>query len=100
MTFKILPEARGELFNTALDYESKEPGLGIRFRIEVSAVIERVLFDPYLWRERRGGYRRVNLPVFPYYVAYFIRQDTVIVAAVAHAKRNPNYWKERTRHAP
>jgi hypothetical protein len=63
--------------------------------MEVSDVIDRILFDPYLWRERRGGYRRVNLPVFPYYIAYFIRRDTLVVAAVAHAKRKPNYWRKR-----
>jgi hypothetical protein len=32
MTFQILPEAREELFHTALEYESKESGLGVRFR--------------------------------------------------------------------
>jgi hypothetical protein len=75
MTFQIPPEAREELFHAALEYESKESGLGVRFRTEVADVVHRILFDPYLWRERRGGYRRVNLPVFPYYVAYFIRRD-------------------------
>src|SRR5262245_41272440 len=30
MTFKILPEARDELFDAAIDYESKEPGLGFK----------------------------------------------------------------------
>ena len=58
-------------------------------------VLEHIKTDPYLWRERAGGYRRVNCPVFPYYIAYFIREDTVIVAAVAHGHRRPEYWKKR-----
>ena len=48
-----------------------------------------------LWRERQGGFRRVNCPVFPYYVAYFIRDDTILIAAVAYESRHPDYWKSR-----
>ena len=94
MKLKFLPEARWELFEAAGYYESKEMGLGVRFRDEVAHVLEDVVSDPYLWRERTG-YRRVNCPVFPYYVAYFIRDDSVIVAAVAHGHRRPEYWKKR-----
>jgi plasmid stabilization system protein ParE len=100
MTFKVLREAREELFHAALEYENQEAGLGFRFRREVAAVIERILSDPYLWRERPGRYRRVNLPVFPYYIPYFIRGDTILIAAIAHAKRKPDYWKKRPRHRP
>jgi hypothetical protein len=42
-----------------------------------------------------GGFRRVNCPVFPYFIAYFIRGDTVVIAAVAHGSRHPDYWKNR-----
>jgi len=37
---------------------------------------------PYLWREREAGYRRVNCPIFPYYVAYVIRDGVIVVVAV------------------
>ena len=95
MKLEFLPEAREELFEAAVYYESKETGLGIRFRDELAHVLEHVVSDPYLWRERTGGYRRVNCPVFPYYIAYFIRDDSIIVAAVAHGHRRPEYWKKR-----
>lgn len=94
MNAEFLAEAEEELFEAALWYESKEPGLGVRFRVEVEHVVSRIAADPTLWRER-GGYRRVNCPVFPYYVPYFIRGDTIIVAAVAHGHRRPGYWKDR-----
>jgi plasmid stabilization system protein ParE len=95
MNYEFLEEARDEFWEAALYYESKEPGLGVRLRGEVSHVIGRILADPFLWRERPGGYRRVNCPVFPYYVAYIIRADKVVIAAVAHGHRRPNYWKDR-----
>lgn len=56
-----------------------------------------VLQQPLMWRERRGGQRRVNCPVFPYYLAYFIRGDWIVIAAVAHGHRHPDYWKQRGR---
>ena len=99
MNYEFLTEARDEFWEAALYYEAKEPGLGVRLREEVEHVVERILADPYLWRERAGGYRRVNCPVFPYYVAYFIRADKVMIAAVAHGHRKPDFWKDRMKGA-
>jgi ParE-like toxin of type II ParDE toxin-antitoxin system len=96
MNYEFLAEARDEFWEAAFYYDSKETGLGSRFSAEVAHVIERILADPCLWRERSGGYRRVNCPVFPYYVAYFIRNDTILIAAIAHGHRKPGYWKSRT----
>jgi toxin ParE1/3/4 len=99
MNYEFLAEARDKFWEAALYYESREAGLGVRLREEVSRVIERISADPYLWRERAGGYRRVNCPVFPYYVAYFIREEKMIIAAVAHGRRRPDFWKDRMKGA-
>ncbi len=95
MTIEFLEDAEVELTEAALWYETKEPGLGKRLRNEVARVISRIGEDPLLWREYPGGYRRVNCPVFPYYIAYFIRGDKILIAAVAHGHRRPEYWKSR-----
>ena len=95
MNYEFLREARDEFLEAALYYESKEPGLGARLRDEVSRVIQHILADPFLWRERPGGYRRVNCPVFPYYVAYIIRAERIVITAVAHGSRRPGYWHDR-----
>jgi plasmid stabilization system protein ParE len=95
MILDFLPEASAELYAAAEYYEEKEEGLGWKFRNEVLQVCQMILQQPVLWRERTGGYRRVNCPVFPYYVAYFIRGDRVVVAAVAHGHQRPEYWKDR-----
>ncbi len=96
MTTQFLPEAEEELIEAALWYEAREAGLGRRFREDVACVLDRIDRSPLLWREMAGGYRRVNCPIFPYYVAYFIRGDTIVVAAVAHGHRKPGYWRLRT----
>jgi plasmid stabilization system protein ParE len=95
MTLEFLPEAAAEFYEAAEQYEFRQEGLGVRFRGEVLEVCRLIVQQPLLWRESSGGYRRVNCPVFPYYVAYFIRRDLVLVAAVGHGHRHPDYWKDR-----
>jgi plasmid stabilization system protein ParE len=95
MNYEFLKEARDEFRDAVLYYDSCAPGLGLRFKAEIVRVIERMIANPYLWSERAGGFRRVNCPVFPYYLAYFIRGEKLIIAAVAHGRRKPGYWMDR-----
>jgi hypothetical protein len=63
--------------------------------VELEATCAAIQRQPLLWNERAGGYRRVNLRGFPYYVAFFIRKEKILIAAVGHASRHPDYWKKR-----
>ena len=92
---EFLPEAKCDAEEATRFYEGRVAGLGARFRAEVESVCAAIVRQPLLWRERSGGHRRVNIPGFPYYVAYFIRRERIIVAAVGHAARHPDYWKRR-----
>jgi hypothetical protein len=95
MKVEFLDEAEQELTNATLWYESKHSGLGKRLRNEVAHVVSRIAEDPTLWREREGGYRRVNCPVFPYFIAYIMRRQKIIIVALGHGHRKPGYWKSR-----
>ena len=95
MTVEFLQDAEEDLREAALWYEAKESGLGRRLRDDVAHVVSRIAEDPMLWREREGGYRRVNCPVFPYFVAYLIRGQKIIIVALAHGHRKPEYWRSR-----
>jgi plasmid stabilization system protein ParE len=95
MIVEFMAEAEQELVDAVLWYESKQTGLGRRFRIEVETVARSISSNPLLHRERDGGYRRINCPIFPYYLPYFIRHEKIIVAAVAHEHRKPSYWSQR-----
>ena len=92
---EFLPEAAVELECITGDYEAKVPGLGVRFRTEVETSCAAIVQFPLLWRLRSGGFRRVNLPGFPYYITYIVRDELILVLAVAHAKRHPDFWKKR-----
>jgi len=43
----------------------------------------------------RRNYRRVNLRLFPFYLAYIIAGDCIYVIAIAHMRRKPGYWTTR-----
>lgn len=95
MALEFVREALAELECATGDYEARVPELGVRFRLEVERACEGIVQFPFLWRERPAGWRRVNLPGFPYYIAYVIIDDLILLLAVAHASRHPDYWKNR-----
>ena len=92
---EFLSEALDEAEEATKYYEEIQLGLGVRFREEVEAVTHAIVAQPLLWRERIGGFRRVNLPGFPLYISYFLRGHKILIAAIAHSSRRPDYWKNR-----
>ncbi|SHK24827.1 ParE toxin of type II toxin-antitoxin system, parDE [Rubritalea squalenifaciens DSM 18772] len=95
MRIEFISEAREDFLDAIGYYESMDQGLGLRLRDEVAFLLETVSSAPLLWRERKGGYRRVNSPISPYYIAYVIRDETIVIIALASNHRKPNYWHKR-----
>lgn len=95
MNIIFLDEAQEEFLGTITEYASAHYGLGERFKHEVERSVLWLAAHPELLRTRKGGYRRMNLRVFPYYIAYIVRHETVWILAVAHGSRRPNYYISR-----
>jgi toxin ParE1/3/4 len=82
-------------------YDERLPGLGADFIAEVDSAVARIADAPPSWPicplDPRA--RWVLLSRFPYSVVYLVHpsSSSVIVAAVAHAKRRPGYWRQRLR---
>jgi plasmid stabilization system protein ParE len=79
-------------------YNERVTGLGDDFRAELTAAVERVAEGPLEWpiSQYDPRTRRHLLLRFPYSIVYVVRADgDVTVAAVAHAKRKPGYWRNR-----
>jgi len=96
MTLGLLAEAAEELYEAAAYYDEQQPGLGRRLEEEFHQYIAWILQNPDVPRLRRKKYRRVNLNIFPYYIAYVIREQEIRVIAFAHGHRRPEYWIERS----
>jgi plasmid stabilization system protein ParE len=95
MKIEFLAEARLEFLEVLSFYEDKQGGLGRCFKDEVDKSVRWIASNPDLLRVRPGGYRRMNLRIFPYYVPYIIKGDTIWILAVAHGHRKPRYWIHR-----
>ena len=95
MTIRFVEEAQRELLDAISEYESAHAGLGRRFYAEMDRSVLLIAGHPELYRVRVGGYRRINLRIFPYYLPYIVREQVVWILAVAHASRKPHYWISR-----
>ena len=100
MTLEFLPQAEQEVAEVTAYYEQTDPALATRFREEIESITATLLLHPLLWRQRSDGYRRVNLPSFPFYLAYVLRGERVRVIAVSHGARRPGYFRSRLRRPP
>ncbi len=100
MTVRFVDEANHEFLDAIAKHEEARAGFGQRFKDEVDRCVLWVADHPELYRLRPGGYRRINLRVFPYYVPYVIRGDTLWILAVAHGSRKPRYWVSRRTQLP
>ena len=95
MNIVILQQAFEELKDAIAYYEEQQSGLGLKFKEEADQHINWILSNPTVSRLRKRSYRRVNLKVFPYYIAYIIRGEILWILAIAHGHRKPEYWINR-----
>lgn len=96
MMFKLLVAAEAlqdmsEAFNW---YEQQHLGLGAEFLDEVNEFFERITKNPDRYQVHRNQ-RVAILHRFPYKIVYEVEQDTIVVYAVYHDKRNPERLTER-----
>lgn len=76
-------------------YERQQPGLGDQFQLEAQRSALRILEQPLTWRIEIESIRRCLLNRFPYKMLYVIREENIVVLAVAHQHRKPDYWIDR-----
>ena len=95
MIVRFVEEAQRELLDAISYYEEARAGLGRRFKDQVDRSVLWIADHPELYRLRPAGYRRINLRVFPYYIPYTVREQTLWVLAVAHGSGKPLYWISR-----
>ena len=95
MRLIVHPGAAEEFAATVRYYDSQGIGLGDRFSDECDIVIRRILESPTRHRSTAEGARQVRLRRFPYHITYQPDQDAVLIAAFAHDRRRPGYWRSR-----
>ena len=96
MNYAFHPDAEVEL-NEAIEwYETRELGLGLDFATQIHAAVQRALAFPFAWQEMGSDILRTLVHRFPYGVLYVAEPDRLLIVAVMHLHRQPDYWHNRT----
>ncbi|MCC5842600.1 MAG: type II toxin-antitoxin system RelE/ParE family toxin [Opitutales bacterium] len=87
--------AQGELKQALLYYRDIDPALAVRFLREVESAMDRLLPFPESGHPRlEGRYRLAMVRGFPYAIAYSHTEAELVIEAIAHLRRKPNYWRD------
>ena len=100
MILRVLAEARREAVEAAVWYDRQRSGLGDQLLGEIERALERIEIAPErfaIWEPYDGAeeFRRCLLKRFPYVVIFEHRPEEVLVVAISHVRRRPNYWLDR-----
>jgi toxin ParE2 len=95
VTIRFLTEAEAELDDAVAYYETQLAGLGAEFAVEIRAGLARIEEFPEAWQSLSRRIRRYRLNRFPYGILYAAVGDDIVVVAVMHLHRKPDYWETR-----
>jgi plasmid stabilization system protein ParE len=95
---RFLTFAQQEIDEAYVWFEERSAGKGVEFLNELDRAVRLVRAYPLASTEIEPGVRRCIFAHFPYALLYGIDGDTVVVVAVSHSHRRPDYWiyRERT----
>ncbi len=99
MSFRVIhdTEATFEFREAVAWYEAQAEGLGIRFILEVDAVITAITSQPLRFSKAGSKARKARILGWPYSI-YFVVNEThseIKVVAVWHGARNPAELRRR-----
>jgi plasmid stabilization system protein ParE len=95
MKIEFLEIAQVELDHAFEWYETQQKNLGIQFLDEFDAAVRRIASYPEACVLIGEEVRRCLIKRFPYGILYALDADKIIVIAVAHLHRKPDYWITR-----
>ena len=94
-TVKFHPDAEDEMIQAAAYYETQQSQLGRRFLVSVQDSINRIVSNPRLYPVVDLDVRRCLTKIFPFGVLFREFPGKIVIMAVMHLHRDPDYWKNR-----
>ena len=101
MTLRISRGAEEDLAGAIGWYDEQRDGLGYEFHDAVYDLLETIEASPRRFpliqgRNADHEIRHAQLGRFPYRLVFQIKSDqSMVVLAVAHTRRHPDYWHRR-----
>ena len=94
--YRYLSPAAEEMVEASQFYELRSVGLGVDFLDDVQRVVDTLRTQPLLGEDIEGGLRKAVLHRFPFTIIYSPEPEEILIVAVAHQRRRPGYWEDRT----
>ena len=89
------PDAEAEMVGAAVYYETQKNNLGQRFLASVQDALNRIQINPLLYPVVETDVRCCRTNTFPYGILFVDSDAQLVVIAVMHLHRDPNYWRGR-----
>jgi len=96
MTIKLDDSAEAEFYDIVEYYKQFDQSLSHDFIQEFEDAVQRLIKFPNAGHPYLRQTKRIYLNRFPYAIVYKIyRDELIIVFAIMHMKRKPDYWEKR-----
>lgn len=95
MIVSLTSVAEEEFTKAAEYYERQREGLGEEFVSEVLRTAEILRDFPKIGTPIDPPFRSFQIRRFPYSLVYREDADELVVVAIAHNSRQPDYWRDR-----
>lgn len=97
MNWFLSPEAEEELNQAATYYrEQASSAVAVAFLDEFERAARLIVEHPGLGTSSSQGRRLMPLRRFPFSLLYRVDGEDIRISAVAHQRRRPGYWRNRT----
>lgn len=91
----FLPQAEQEMNEAAIFYETHSRGLGRAFLSAIEKGTADIAHQPTAYPVQQSSIRRHLVRRFPYGILYREEEEQVVIIAVMHLHRAPDYWRHR-----
>lgn len=95
MKVRILAPAAAEFREAIAWYRATAPAAAEAFIQEIRIARARIVEHPHAWHRLGSDTRRFRLRRFPYGVIYAVEPEVIVIVAIAHLHREPEYWRDR-----
>lgn len=90
---ELTPRARAELHEAVRWYAAHSKRVAQRFTVAYRHARHVVATDPERSPELEPGIRRILFRGYPYALLYSINGERVLILAIKHHRRHPDYWR-------
>jgi plasmid stabilization system protein ParE len=95
MTIEYHPEARLDFARAFHWYLKKSPQAASNFLVRTEETAGQILASPNIFPSTSLGCRKATIKRYPISLIFQVREGSINIVAVAHAKRRESFWHNR-----